>query len=139
MLAHTMWPVERLHAELRIFRLSRTHQRNEIYRAVGRLGPCEPVRIVQELSPKIDKRTIYRTIKTFANAQIIQHVGQGLIELAPPFRRLHYYVLCRGCGLRFAFWDEALEAKLNSIMARRRYVLTHHSVELSGLCELCSS
>lgn len=138
MLAGTMWPVERLHAELRIYRLSRTRPRDEVYLAVGRLGPCRATAIVQELRTSIDKRTIYRTLKTFAQAQIIQYIGPNLIELAPPFRQLHYYILCRGCGRRTAFWNEALEATLNRAMTRRRYVLVRQQIELSGICSLCA-
>lgn len=138
MVAGNMWPVETLHNELRLYRLSKTRQRDAVYLAIGRLGPVQRAAIAAELAGEIDRRTAYRTIKTFLNARVIRELPDGLIELAPHFIRERYYILCWGCGRRTPFWDPALEKSLNRILARRRFVLPAHQMQLSGLCRLCT-
>jgi Fe2+ or Zn2+ uptake regulation protein len=133
-----MQPNLRLHAELRIYRLSRTRQRDEVFRQICRLEPVKRAALAAELAGYVSKMTVYRCIKTFINAQVVRELPGGLIERRPPFRQQHYAILCRSCGRRTRFWDQPLEAKLNSILERRRYVLAGHQLELSGLCSLCA-
>jgi Fe2+ or Zn2+ uptake regulation protein len=138
MVSGTMQPTSRLHTELWHYRLSRTRQRDRVYFEVGRFGPITPSRVARELAGIVGERTVYRTIHTFISAQIFRELPGGLIELAPPFRRQRYYIICRSCSRRTPFYDEALDTKLNSILQRKRFVLPAHQVELSGLCELCA-
>ena len=138
MVGSIMWPTGRLHTELDIYRLSHTRQRDEVYLAIGRLGPVRPADLALALSGQASKRTVYRTVKAFKSALIIRELTGGMVELSPPFRHQHYFIICTGCGRRTGFWDEVLEAKLNRILERRRYVLPAHQVELSGLCPLCA-
>jgi len=133
-----MWPVERLHTELRHYRLRRTHPRDEVYRTLGLHGPIGRAELARHLSGEVGVRTVYRTIRAFINTQVARELPGGLIELISPFMPRRDYILCRSCGRRTPFWDPGLERKLRSILADRQYVLPAYQLELSGLCNLCA-
>jgi Fe2+ or Zn2+ uptake regulation protein len=138
MVLGNMWPKEVLHTELELYKLNRTKQRDAVYYQIGRLGPVSRQRLVSELADEMDRRTVYRTIKTFRNALVIRELPGGLVELCPPFKRERYYLVCRGCSRRSPFWENGLEELLNQILAAHRFVLPGQQVELSGLCDQCS-
>lgn len=133
-----MWPTSALHTELQLYRLSRTRQRDEVYLAIGRLGPVRRRAVAKELQGIVGEKTVYRTVQAFLNTRVVRELPGGLIELTPQFSPKRYYIVCWGCGRRDPFWDARLEVALTRILARRQYVLPAYQMQLSGLCRLCT-
>ena len=133
-----MFPVERLHFELIRRHVSRTRPRDEIYLALGRLGSCRIAALIDELTGRIDKTTIYRTISLFISIGVVTRPSHGLIELAEPYRQHHHHIICPTCGKRTNFLDHALEKNLQRIISHRKLKLSGHHVELAAICGQCT-
>jgi Fe2+ or Zn2+ uptake regulation protein len=131
------WPINRLHVELTRRRISWTNQRNEIYLAILRLGPCSRDQLALELTPRISKRTIARTLDLLLEIGVIIRLNHNLIELAPPHQQHRHYLTCKSCNRRIPYFDQALEKSLTRLITSRRFQPVTHQIEVFGLCEMC--
>ena len=127
-----------MHTELRLYRLSRTHQRDLVYQTVGAFGPLSIRDIALQLAGRVSERTVYRIIDRFLSAQIVYRPGHKLIDLSPPYRQERHFIVCRGCGRQGGFLDDAITSRLERIMNDRRFVMPARQIQLSGFCELCA-
>lgn len=130
--------IARLHDRLIRTGQSRTRARDAVFMAVSRLGPCTRREVTQALTTQFDQTTVYRAMMLFERLGIISEVRPGRYELTDAFKQHHHHFVCRACGREVSFNDISLEKVLTRIAAGHRLTLEQHSVELTGLCSLCT-
>lgn len=92
--------------------------------------------------PRIDQVTIYRTLESFVQAGLVQHVelhqGRSFFELAT--RPHHHHLVCRGCGRVEDVQGcdvERIEKKIAK--SSRQFVsVSSHALEFFGDCKNCA-
>jgi len=130
--------VERLHTHLSRIHRSHTRARDEVMRALHYQGRTRPRDVHAFLKDaRLDRITIYRTIRFFREEGIIHELPNGTIELSDQFKQHHHHFLCTRCGREVRFNDKRLESALNQLVKPMGVRLESHQVELTGLCRLC--
>ena len=95
---------------------------------------------IAALVPSVDRASVYRTLELFAKLGITVTIVRGwtpFTELAEPFKAHHHHIICEQCGRVVEIENDTLEDVLGLIAKRHDFVLTKHTVELSGLCGSC--
>lgn len=88
----------------------------------------------------VDRVSIYRTLELFAELDIISVIPVGWkkrYELAGPFKPHHHHLQCISCGELVAIDTPRLEGIVTDLATSHGYTLTHHHIELTGICETC--
>lgn len=99
---------------------------------------------LEEQFDKVDKVTLYRTLKTFEQHKIIHSIDDGTgsakyalcdegCECAP--RDLHVHFHCQVCKRTFCLTDYTIPA----VNLPQKFVLKEMNMVLKGLCENCSA
>jgi Fur family ferric uptake transcriptional regulator len=82
--------------------------------------------------------TIYRTLETFAAANILTRVdfqeGKFRYEYVHDH---HHHAVCEGCGKVAEVQDKKLENLMNNLVVGSGFSITRHALELFGLCRSC--
>lgn len=93
--------------------------------------------------PRIDQVTIYRTLETFVQAGLVQHLelhqGRSFFELAT--RDHHHHLVCRSCG-RVEDVEGCDMSALEKKLAKRSknfHAVTSHALEFFGECNSCAA
>ncbi|PWE34185.1 transcriptional repressor [Maritimibacter sp. 55A14] len=88
-----------------------------------------------EVDPNISLATIYRTVKLFEEAGIIEKVefGDGRARYEDAERAHHDHLIDLDSGDVIEFVDPEIEALQEKIAARLGYRLTGHKLELYGV------
>lgn len=124
--------------------LKRTHQR-EVIANLFFSPPHRHYRIEEILAksrdkdPSISYATVYRTLLMFVEAGLALQrqfgKGQSLFEALCDHH--HDHLICTHCGTITEFENNTIE-KLQDQMAKKHgFKLTHHKMELYGLCSKC--
>ena len=90
--------------------------------------------------PGIGYATVYRTLKLFAESGIAREFqfGDGQTRYEHVTEGEHHdHLVCVRCGAISEFTNDAVEAIQNEIAAAHGFVITHHKMELYGLCPAC--
>jgi len=90
----------------------------------------------------IGHATVYRTMKLFVEAGIAQerHFGDGASQYepeAPDGHAHHDHLICTRCGRIIEFENADIERLQEAVATRYGFRLTHHKMELYGLCRDC--
>jgi Fur family ferric uptake transcriptional regulator len=104
----------------------------------------ELYRLVRERNPAIGYATVYRTLKLLEECDlaVAAQFGDKTTRFEPrnPDSEDHHdHIICTSCGLIVEFENEEIEALQEQMAARYGFSLTHHKMELYGLCERCRS
>lgn len=86
----------------------------------------------------IDRATIYRTIETFEDIDVIKRVWFGnrdKYELSEKFKPHHHHLVCTECGLITKVDSKELEKIVRKIAKKSGYQHTGHIVEIFGKCD----
>lgn len=121
-----------------------SHQRNLILDAFLAMPPHltaeELHRQVGKVDSGIGLSTIYRTLRLFCDAGLAKqrHFEEGRSRFEQAFGQNHHdHLICTGCGKIVEFECQEIE-DLQLEMARKKgFALTHHRLELFGLCATC--
>lgn len=100
----------------------------------------------QELYEKINRQdattgfaTVYRFLKSLVDANIVTEVRMGGLparyEVAP--RHHHDHLTCVACGKICEFENKSIENLQTKVAQRFGFILTHHVLELYGVCPDC--
>lgn len=95
---------------------------------------------IAALVPSVDRASVYRTLELFDRLGLTTTITRGwtpFTELAEPFKAHHHHITCEQCGKVVEIENSTLEDVLALIAGRHEFVLTKHTVELSGLCTTC--
>ncbi len=91
--------------------------------------------------PRIDQVTIYRTLETFVQAGLVNHVelhqGRSFFELAT--RGHHHHLVCRGCGRVEDVEECGMEAVEKKVVKSSKHfaAVASHALEFFGDCKDC--
>ncbi len=121
---------------------SLTVPRTAVFELLSELDVPMSIReIIDRLTNKVDKTSIYRTVDLFEKLGIVQrmHIGwKYKIELSEQFSHHHHHATCTKCG-RLTTFEESheLEARIYSLAESIGLTLEGHSLELRGICKDC--
>jgi Fur family ferric uptake transcriptional regulator len=131
------------HSRLKERGLKSTGQRDDIARVFFELGHHisaeELYAEVKKINPHVGYATIYRTLRLLKECELLyeRHFEDAQARYEVADERHHDHFICQGCGTIIEFENKDLE-RLQQAVARELGVsLTHHKMELYGLCADC--
>ena len=124
--------------------LKTTQQREAIVdaflRSSGHVALEDLLSSARRKHPSVGLATVYRTVKLLEEAGIAEarHFGPGqtLYEVSEG-RAHHDHLICTRCTLIIEFEDEKIETMQEAVAKRHGFHVTHHKMELYGLCRDC--
>jgi Fur family ferric uptake transcriptional regulator len=124
--------------------LKATRQRDLIvdifFSQTGHLSVDELLEKVTARDRTIGAATVYRTMKILADAGLAsaRHFEGGQTRYEAALDRHHHdHLICTSCGNIFEFENERIEELQDRVAAEHGFTVTHHKLELYGLCKAC--
>lgn len=97
--------------------------------------------LIEHSDRKVDRATLYRTLKLFENAGIVQRLNIGFkykFELSDVFAGHHHHFHCTSCGTTFSLQPNSmLETMIDTVAAKSGFSPRSHQLEIYGLCPNC--
>ncbi|HMN68743.1 MAG TPA: Fur family transcriptional regulator [Bdellovibrionales bacterium] len=91
--------------------------------------------------PEIGFATVYRFLRKMAEQKLVTEVRMGGLparyELTP--RRHHDHLTCVQCGQIVEFESQQIETLQELVAKEHNFRLTHHVLELYGICPRCQT
>ena len=131
------------HSRLREHGLKSTGQRDDIARVFFELrrhiSAEELYAEVKKVNPHVGYATIYRTLKLLKECDLLseRHFDEGQARYEVAGGHHHDHFICERCGKIMEFENEDLERMQQAIAQKMGVLLTHHKLELYGLCADC--
>ena len=101
----------------------------------------EVYEMVNARYPEIGFATVYRFLRKMAEQNMVTEVRMGGLparyELTP--RRHHDHLTCVQCGQIVEFENPVIETLQEQVARAHNFRLTHHVLELYGLCPRCQT
>jgi len=124
--------------------LKATRQRDLIvdtfFTQTGHLSVDELLDKVTARDPSIGAATVYRTMKILTDAGLAsaRHFEGGQTRYEAALDRHHHdHLICTSCGRIFEFENERIEELQARVAEQHGFRVTHHKLELYGLCKAC--
>ena len=133
------------HSRLRERGLKSTGQRDDIARVFFELrrhiSAEELYAEVKKVNPHVGYATIYRTLKLLKECDLLseRHFDEGQARYEVAGEHHHDHFICERCGKIMEFENDELERMQQAIAQKMGVLLTHHKMELYGLCADCRS
>jgi len=85
--------------------------------------------------------TVYRVLTQFETVGIVtRHNFEGGYSVFELSHGLHHdHLVCTLCGLVEEFFDELIEQRQKEIAEKARFKMTHHALNIYGVCSKCVS
>lgn len=131
------------HSRLREHGLKSTGQRDDIARVFFELrrhiSAEELYAEVKKVNQHVGYATIYRTLKLLKECDLLfeRHFDEGQARYEVAGEHHHDHFICERCGKIMEFENDELERMQQSIAQKLGVLLTHHKMELYGLCADC--
>ncbi len=131
------------HARLRERGLKSTGPRDDIARVFFELSRHvsaeELYAEVKKVNPHVGYATIYRTLKLLKECNLLfeRHFEEGQARYEVAGEHHHDHFICERCGRIIEFENSEIERIQDSIAKHLGVLLTHHKMELYGLCAEC--
>ena len=130
---------------IRALHLKVTHQRMAILKTLheGRrhVTAQELFEMLSKNFPEIGFATVYRFLRALSDASFVTEIRMGgspaRYELTP--KSHHDHLTCVKCGKICEFENKAIENLQEKVAYQFGFVLTHHILELYGICPSCQS
>lgn len=129
----------KLKSTLKAAKYSATKPRLHVFTQLAR-GPVSVGALAQQLSPHVDRATVYRTVELYEKLGIVNRIWHGFkhqVELSEIFTPHHHHGLCQSCGTTVDITSPELEATLSRLAREHDFLALSHSVELVGYCQKC--
>jgi Fur family ferric uptake transcriptional regulator len=101
----------------------------------------EVFEVVNAKYPEIGFATVYRFLRKMAEQNMVTEVRMGGLparyELTP--RRHHDHLTCVSCGQIVEFESQQIENLQELVAKEHNFRLTHHVLELYGVCPRCQT
>ena len=111
------------------------------FRTGGHLRVDELLQQVRKIDPKVSQATVYRTMKLLTECGLAAARnfldGQTRYEMSDESGEHHDHLICTNCGKIVEFVDGRIEELQERVARTHGFVVTHHKMELYGLCERC--
>lgn len=108
----------------------------------GHLNVDELLERVRSLDDRISAATVYRTMKLLTECGLASprrfDDGQTRYESAVG-RHHHDHLICKRCQKIIEFEDDRIEALQQAVAKLHGFLVTHHKLELYGLCADCQA
>ena len=124
--------------------LKSTRQRDLIvdtfFAQSGHLSVDELLEKVTQRDRTIGAATVYRTMKILADSGLAsaRHFEGGQTRYEAALDRHHHdHLICTSCGSILEFENEKIEELQDRVAADHGFHVTHHKLELYGLCKAC--
>ncbi len=98
------------------------------------------LKLVRTLDSRVSAATVYRTMKLLSECGLASqhHFGDGQTCYEPAVGRHHHdHLICTRCHAIIEFESDRIEALQGTIARRHGFLVTHHRLELYGLCAAC--
>lgn len=99
----------------------------------------EVFEVVNARHPEIGFATVYRFLRKMNEQKLVTEVRMGGLparyELTP--RRHHDHLTCVSCGQIVEFENSQIEVLQEQVAREHNFRLTHHVLELYGMCPRC--
>ncbi len=125
--------------------LKKTRQREIIYKIIftdshHHFFIEDILKKAQKSDKNINYSTVYRTLVALSETGLIsQRQFEGTKSQFEVSSLCHHdHLICTHCGAIVEFIDEQIESRQSVIAKKHRYKLTHHKMELYGLCSHCN-
>ena len=135
---------ERLGAWIAARGLKTTRQRDLIvetfFSQSGHLSVDELLTLVTARDATIGAATVYRTMRILTDAGLAsaRHFEGGQTRYEAAIDRHHHdHLICTSCGNIFEFENERIEELQDRVAEDHGFTVTHHKLELYGLCRAC--
>lgn len=113
------------------------------FQAGGHLSIDELLERVRHADARIGQATVYRTMKLLTKCGLAEsrQFGDGHTRYEPidEHEEHHDHLICTSCGKIVEFHNDQIEALQNRVAEKHGYTVTHHKMELYGLCPDCRS
>jgi Fur family ferric uptake transcriptional regulator len=111
------------------------------FQAGGHLSIDELLERVRKDDPHIGQATVYRTMKLLTKCGLAEprQFGDGHTRYEPHVaeEEHHDHLICTSCGKIVEFVNTQIETLQNRVAKQHGYLVTHHKMELYGLCPDC--
>jgi len=122
---------------------SQTAPRTLVFKLLQQDAPQSMHDLFKRGAGKLDRASLYRTIRVFEETGIAQRVNIGWkykLELTDIFNHHHHHITCLGCGKLSAIHEDAeIEHLIRQIAAHHNITPTRHQLEIQGYCAACQS
>ena len=130
---------------IRALHLKVTHQRMAILKTLheGRrhVTAQELFEMLSKNFPEIGFATVYRFLRALSDANFVTEIRMGgspaRYELTP--KSHHDHLTCVRCGKICEFENKAIETLQEKVAYQFGFILTHHVLELYGVCPSCQA
>ena len=98
-------------------------------------------KLAKEKDPKLNRVTVYRTLKLLQAAGLAQElVLQGQTRFEREYKREHHdHFICKSCGEIFEFSSPEIERIQDEIAADIGFVIDGHRHQIFGFCRDCAA
>jgi Fur family ferric uptake transcriptional regulator len=88
----------------------------------------------------VGRATVFRTVKLLQESDVVCRMvlEDGSVRYELSGGDHHHHLICNRCGSVAEFSDPELDALINGNAAANGFRLGGHSLELYGLCRVCS-
>ncbi|MEI6806421.1 MAG: rRNA maturation RNase YbeY [Myxococcaceae bacterium] len=97
--------------------------------------------LVRKKDPLVSQATVYRTLKLFQEAGLVRaHYfgdGEAVFEMNLDPKEHHDHLICDVCHCIVEFENHEIERLQEVVAAEQGFRLTHHRMELYGVCSNC--
>lgn len=140
-------PLEVLQEHIDRRGLKLTRQRRLIaevfFESGGHLATEDVWEQVREVDPHVSLATVYRAMKLFSEVGLAAaHRFDGTAtryEPADEDAEHHDHLICVECGRIVEFMDPEIERMQEAVADRNGFSVTHHRMELYGICAACTA
>ena len=102
--------------------------------------PLTVAEVAAKVGTNAHLATIYRTLETFASANLLSRVdfqeGKFRYEYVHDH---HHHAVCESCGKVAEVQDKKLESVMDNLKVDSGFSITRHALELFGLCKNCQN
>lgn len=120
---------------------SHTKPRKFVFGLFADKPPQNMAELSARAKGKIDRASLYRTVKLFETLGIIHRVHIGWkykLELSEQFSAHHHHIYCSMCGKIIDIKEpQQLKTYIDAIALTTGFVITSHAFELEGVCSGC--
>jgi Fur family ferric uptake transcriptional regulator len=111
-------------------------------RQEGHVSADDLFDLVRREAAGIGRATVYRTLQWLVDAGVARKVdfGEGRSRFEPSYRHpRHFHLICTRCHSSSEFLSSDVESLLEEIAAARTFTTKQATVQISGICEECST
>ncbi len=137
----------RLKQKVRRSGLKLTKQRETICEAFfsksGHRRAEEILLEARQVDSRVSLATVYRTLKLLQEYGLAEghnfQDNQALFEPIFENHAHHDHLICTSCGLISEFMDSKIEQLQEKVATAHGFCISHHKMELYGLCQRCQN